>query len=72
MTFPLTTLVDAMQAELHVAAISDYGAAHNGLQLANRSGQVGKVAAAVDASLPVIENVASTENVSAAVAMPCP
>ena len=55
MTIPLTTLVDAMQAELHVAAIPDYAAAHNGLQLANRSGQVGKVAAAVDASLPVIE-----------------
>ena len=55
MTIPLTTLVDAMQAELHVAAIADYTAAHNGLQLSNRSGRVGKVAAAVDASLPVIE-----------------
>lgn len=47
--------MDAMQAELRVAEIPDYASAHNGLQLANRTGTVGRVAAAVDASLPVIQ-----------------
>ena len=39
--------------ELRLGEIPDYSAAHNGLQLAN-NGTVTKVAAAVDASLPVI------------------
>lgn len=56
MNVSLTTLVDAMQAELRVAEIPDYSAAHNGLQLTNGSSQVGRVVAAVDASLPVIRS----------------
>jgi dinuclear metal center YbgI/SA1388 family protein len=51
----LTSIVSAMQSELRVAEIFDYPGSYNGLQLANRSGQVTKVAAAVDACLPVIE-----------------
>ncbi len=51
----LTSLVSAMQTELRVAEIPDYSGAYNGLQLANRSGQVTKVVAAVDACLPVIQ-----------------
>lgn len=52
---PLTNIVQAMQRELRVAEITDYSAAHNGLQLTNRSGTVSKVAVAVDACLPVIQ-----------------
>lgn len=39
--------------KLRLGEIPDYSAAHNGLQLSN-NGEVTKVAAAVDASLPVI------------------
>ena len=39
--------------ELRLGEIPDFSAAHNGLQLSN-NGTVTKVAAAVDASLPVI------------------
>lgn len=49
----LSRIVDFLQAELRVAEISDYAGAHNGLQLQN-SGSVTKVAAAVDATLPVV------------------
>jgi dinuclear metal center YbgI/SA1388 family protein len=51
---PLTKIVAAMNAELRVAEIPDYPNALNGLQVANRSGTVRKVAAAVDACLPVV------------------
>lgn len=51
---PLSSLVAAMQTELRVAEIQDYPPAHNGLQLTNHTGTVRKVAAAVDACLPVI------------------
>jgi dinuclear metal center YbgI/SA1388 family protein len=44
--------------ELKTASIPDYSGAVNGLQLAN-SGKIGRVIAAVDASLPVIEAVAA-------------
>lgn len=42
-----------INSELRLGEIPDYSAAHNGLQLSN-DGTVTKVAAAVDASLPVI------------------
>lgn len=43
-----------LDRELKTASISDYPGAINGLQLAN-DGQIGRIVAAVDASLPVIE-----------------
>ena len=43
-----------LDQELNIAGIPDYSGAMNGLQLEN-GGEVTKVAAAVDASLPVIE-----------------
>ncbi|WP_018969443.1 Nif3-like dinuclear metal center hexameric protein [Rubritalea marina] len=49
----LTEIVEYLDVELDLAEVPDYPAAHNGLQLQNR-GEVTKVAAAVDASLPVI------------------
>lgn len=54
---PTTVLgraVAMMDAELNVADVPDYSGAMNGLQLVN-SGKVTKIAAAVDASLPVVE-----------------
>ncbi len=43
-----------LDQELHIAEIPDYAGALNGLQIEN-GGEVSKVVAAVDASLPVIE-----------------
>lgn len=54
----LDEVVAYLDRELKTAAILDYPGAVNGLQLAN-SGQVGRVVAAVDASLPVIEKAAA-------------
>ncbi|MGE9267462.1 MAG: Nif3-like dinuclear metal center hexameric protein [Verrucomicrobiales bacterium] len=50
----LDDLVAWMDEELEIARIPDYGPAMNGLQLEN-GGAVTRVAAAVDASLPVFE-----------------
>lgn len=50
----LDQLVAYLDKELKTATIPDYSGALNGLQLAN-SGQIGRIVAAVDASLPVIE-----------------
>lgn len=50
----LREIVAFLDAELGIAGIPDYSGAVNGLQLAN-AGSVTKVAAAVDASLPVVE-----------------
>lgn len=50
----LSDLVRAADEWLSIEAIPDYPGALNGLQLAN-GGEVAKVAAAVDACLPVIE-----------------
>lgn len=50
----LQEIVAFLDAELRIAEIPDYPGAVNGLQLAN-GGTVTKVAAAVDASLPVVE-----------------
>ncbi len=49
----LAELVAALDAELACPDLPDYGGAWNGLQIANRSGRVQRIAAAVDASLPV-------------------
>jgi dinuclear metal center YbgI/SA1388 family protein len=46
----LEAIVRYLDAELRSAEVPDYDAALNGLQLANRSGQVTKVACAVDFS----------------------
>jgi dinuclear metal center YbgI/SA1388 family protein len=50
----LREIVAFVDAELRITEIPDYSGAVNGLQLAN-GGTVTKVAAAVDASLPVVE-----------------
>lgn len=50
----LDELVAYLDQELKTGSIPDYPGAMNGLQLAN-AGQIGRVVAAVDASLPVIE-----------------
>jgi dinuclear metal center YbgI/SA1388 family protein len=54
----LDQIVAFLDSELRTAAIPDYPGAMNGLQLANQ-GHVGRIVAAVDASLPVIEAVAA-------------
>jgi dinuclear metal center YbgI/SA1388 family protein len=50
----LNEIVSYLDLELKTASITDYPGALNGLQLAN-GGQVERIVAAVDASLPVIE-----------------
>lgn len=50
----LHDMVAFLDRELRTAAISDYPGAVNGLQLSN-DGQIHRIVAAVDASLPVIE-----------------
>lgn len=54
----LAEIVAFLDTELRIGAIPDYPGAVNGLQLENR-GRVTKVAAAVDASLPVIAKAAA-------------
>ena len=49
----LKRIVSALDAELRTNEVPDYPGALNGLQL-NSSGRVSRVAAAVDASLPVV------------------
>ncbi len=53
----LDEVVRYLDLELKTGSIPDYSGAMNGLQLAN-SGKIGRVLAAVDASLPVIEKAA--------------
>jgi len=55
---PLADLVSFLDRELRIAEIPDYLGAMNGLQLANE-GQIGRIVASVDASLPVIEAAAA-------------
>ena len=50
----LADLVAHLDAHLRLRELPDYANAVNGLQLANRSGRVTRVAAAVDATLPVV------------------
>lgn len=54
----LGEIVAFLDRELRVSSIPDYPGAMNGLQLANE-GQVERIVAAVDASLPVIEEAAA-------------
>ena len=54
----LTDITAFLDRELNIAAIPDYPGAMNGLQLAN-GGEVARIVAAVDASLPVIEEAAA-------------
>jgi dinuclear metal center YbgI/SA1388 family protein len=54
----LEQVVAYLDKELNTSSIKDYPGAMNGLQLAN-SGQIGRIVAAVDASLAVIEAVAA-------------
>jgi len=54
----LTQITEFLDGELNISAIPDYPGAVNGLQLAN-DGRVGRIVAAVDASLPVIEAAAA-------------
>ena len=51
---PLESIKDFLDDEINIATTPDYSAAHNGLQLQN-DGTVRTVAAAVDASEPVIK-----------------
>ena len=56
----LSEIVEYLDRELSIASIPDYPGALNGLQLESR-GEVEKVVAAVDASLPVIEKAVEAE-----------
>ena len=56
----LNELVAFLDRELKTTSIPDYPGAMNGLQLAN-GGEVGRIVAAVDGSLPVIEKAADGE-----------
>lgn len=58
MAAALSDIVSFLDQELRTAEIPDYAGAVNGLQLAN-SGNVPRFIAAVDASLPVIEEAAA-------------
>ncbi len=51
----LAKLVTSINTELRIAELPDYANAVNGLQLANRTGIVTRVVAAVDATLPVVK-----------------
>lgn len=55
----LAEIVAFLDRELNTAGIPDYSGAMNGLQLENSSGEVERIIAAVDASLPVIEAAAA-------------
>lgn len=54
----LDEMVAYLDGELKTSSITDYPGALNGLQLAN-DGKIGRIVAAVDASLPVIEAAAA-------------
>jgi dinuclear metal center YbgI/SA1388 family protein len=51
----LSELVSYTNELLHIAEVPDYANAVNGLQLENTKGEVTKIAAAVDAHLPVVK-----------------
>jgi dinuclear metal center YbgI/SA1388 family protein len=55
----LADLVSHLDTELRLAEIADYPNALNGLQLENRTGEVTKIVAAVDATLPVLRKAAA-------------
>ena len=51
----LTEIVEFTRQELRLDEVPDYPPALNGLQLANASGEVTRIVAAVDACLPVVK-----------------
>lgn len=51
----LTVLTQYLDQHLSITDVPDYSNAFNGLQLQNRSGAVSKIAASVDAHLPVVQ-----------------
>lgn len=55
----LANLVSYLDAELRIPQIADYGNALNGLQMENRTGEVTRIIAAVDACLPVMRKAAA-------------
>jgi dinuclear metal center YbgI/SA1388 family protein len=59
MPVPLPALTDRIAAELRLGSLPDYAGAMNGLQLQNRSGEIVRLVAAVDASLPVMRKAAA-------------
>jgi dinuclear metal center YbgI/SA1388 family protein len=58
---PLPSLVSYLNKELRLGEIADYANALNGLQMANRSGTVSRIIAAVDACLPVVKQAVASE-----------
>lgn len=54
MSVSLEEIAHLLNTELNTATVPDYAPALNGLQLQNSSGQVTRIAAAVDAHLPVV------------------
>ena len=56
---PLPEISDTIATLLRLRELPDYGGAMNGLQLQNGSGTVGRLLAAVDASLPVLQKAAA-------------
>lgn len=55
MSMKLADLTSALDELLRIRELPDYSSAVNGLQLANRKGEVTRVVAAVDATLPVVK-----------------
>jgi dinuclear metal center YbgI/SA1388 family protein len=55
----LEEIIPFLDGELRTTEVPDYPNALNGLQLRNRSGQIHRVIAAVDASLPVVRDAAA-------------
>lgn len=51
----LKAVIDHLNSTLRIAELPDYSNAVNGLQLDNRSGNLTRVVAAVDATLPVVK-----------------
>jgi dinuclear metal center YbgI/SA1388 family protein len=59
MAVSLQTLSECISTELRIPQIPDYSGAMNGLQLQNAGGEVVRLIAAVDASLPVMRKAAA-------------
>ena len=56
----LNDLATHLNSTLRIAELPDYSQAVNGLQLENRRGRVTRIAAAVDATLPVVKKAIAT------------
>ncbi|MCA1964096.1 MAG: Nif3-like dinuclear metal center hexameric protein [Prosthecobacter sp.] len=57
---PLSVITDHLDSTLRIRELPDYPGAMNGLQLENRKREVTRVAAAVDATLPVVRKAVAT------------